>query len=255
MDETDRSTRDDVFKALADASRRTLLDLLFERDGQTLSELMVHLPMTRFGCMKHLQVLEDAGLITARKVGREKLHHLNPVPIQLVYDRWVGKYARGWTRALTGLKYTLEETGMTEQQAHVFAIFIRTTPEKLWQAITDGDLTRQYYYGARVESDWQPGSSYAYRAPDGSSLIDGEVVESDPPRRLVTTFRAGWADGMNSTVTFEIAPEGEVCKLTLTHVGLEPGSALAASVGDGWVRILSSLKTLLETGEPLAVAG
>jgi uncharacterized protein YndB with AHSA1/START domain/DNA-binding transcriptional ArsR family regulator len=254
MDEAELTTRDDVFKALADASRRTLLDLLFERDGQALSELQGHLPMTRFGCMKHLQVLENAGLITTRKVGREKLHYLNPVPIQLVYDRWVGKYARPWTRTLTGIKYALEEVGMTAKQAHVYEVFIRTTPERLWRALTDGEITRQYYYGARVESDWQPGSSYAYRGPDGGSMIDGEVVESDPPRRLVTTFRAAWADGSISTVTWEIAPAGEVCKLTLTHEGLDTATPLGQNVRDGWARIISGLKTLLETGEPLALA-
>ena len=254
MDEADRLSQDDVFKALADASRRLLLDLLQERDGQTLSELQVHLPMTRFGCMKHLQVLEDAGLITTRKVGREKLHYLNPVPIQLVYDRWVGKYARPWARTLTGLKYALEEIDMTNKPAHIFEIFIRATPEQLWQALTDGDLTAQYYYGARVESDWAPGSPYAYRGGDGSTMIDGTVVESDPPRRLVTTFRAAFAKDLTSTVTWEIAPAGSVCKLTLTHGDLDFESPLGLSVRDGWARILSGLKTLLETGQPLAIA-
>jgi uncharacterized protein YndB with AHSA1/START domain/DNA-binding transcriptional ArsR family regulator len=243
------------FKALADVSRRTLLDLLFERDGQTLSELQAHLPMTRFGTMKHLQVLEDAGLITTRKVGREKLHYLNPVPIQLVYDRWVSKYARGWTRTLTGLKYALEETGMTGKQAHVFEIFVRTTPERLWQALTDGDLTRQYYYNTRIESDWTPGSPYTLRDDGGTAVIDGEVLEIDPPRRLVTTFRAAWSQGAPSTVTWEIVPEGEVCKLTLTHEGIDPASQLGLSVRDGWARILSGLKTLLETGRPLSITG
>jgi uncharacterized protein YndB with AHSA1/START domain/DNA-binding transcriptional ArsR family regulator len=255
MGESERPTGDDVFKALADVSRRTLLDLLFERDGQALSELMAHLPMTRFGCMKHLQVLEDAGLITTRKVGREKLHFLNPVPIQLVYDRWVGKYARPWTRAMTGLKYALEETGMTGKQAHVFEIFIRTTPERLWQALTDGELTRQYYYGARVESDWRVGSPYAFRDEAGATMFDGEVLESEPPRRLVTTFRAAWTGDVPSTVTWEIAPEGEVCKLTLTHEGMDPASRLGLNVRDGWARIVSGLKTLLETGLPLSAAG
>ncbi len=254
MDETDRLLQDDVFKALADASRRTLLDLLFERDGQTLSELQVHLPMTRFGCMKHLQVLEDAGLITTRKLGREKLHYLNTVPIQLVYDRWVGKYARPWARTLTGLKYALEELDMTTKPAHIFEIFIRATPEQLWQALTDGDLTAQYYYGARVESAWTPGSPYAYRGADGSTMIDGTVVESDPPRRLVTTFRAAFADDSTSTVTWEIAPAGAACKLTLTHEGLDFTSPLGLNVRDGWARILSGLKTLVETGAPFAIA-
>ncbi len=100
---------DEVFKALADPTRRGLLDALFERDGQTLSELEGRLPMTRFGVMKHLRVLEEAGLVKTRKRGREKLHFLNPVPIRLVHDRWVSKYAQPWTAALSDLKQDLEK--------------------------------------------------------------------------------------------------------------------------------------------------
>jgi DNA-binding transcriptional ArsR family regulator len=100
---------DAVFKALADPTRRSLLDQLFERDGQTLSALERRLPMTRFGVMKHLRVLEEAHLVTTKKRGREKLHFLNPVPIKLVHDRWVSKYAEPWVAALTGLKTSIEE--------------------------------------------------------------------------------------------------------------------------------------------------
>jgi DNA-binding transcriptional ArsR family regulator len=100
---------DEVFKALADPTRRRLLDELFEEDGQSLSALEARLPMSRFGVMKHLKVLEEAGLVTTRRRGREKLHFLNPVPIQLIQDRWVSKYAQPWASALTGLKAELEE--------------------------------------------------------------------------------------------------------------------------------------------------
>ncbi len=100
---------DDVFKALADPTRRQLLDELFEEDGQSLSALEQRLPMSRFGVAKHLKVLEGAGLVTTRKRGREKLHYLNPVPIREVHDRWVSKYAEPWAAALTGLKKDLEE--------------------------------------------------------------------------------------------------------------------------------------------------
>jgi DNA-binding transcriptional ArsR family regulator len=100
---------DEVFKALADPTRRSLLDELFERDGQSLGELEGRLPMSRFGVMKHLKVLEEAGLVTTRKHGRQKLHFLNPVPIRLVYDRWVSKYAESWAAGLSRLKYDLEE--------------------------------------------------------------------------------------------------------------------------------------------------
>jgi uncharacterized protein YndB with AHSA1/START domain/DNA-binding transcriptional ArsR family regulator len=254
---------DEVFKALADPSRRTLLDLLFERDGRTLLELQARLPMTRFGVMKHLKVLEEAGVVTSRKVGRKKLHYLNPVPIQQVYDRWVGKYAAPWARALTGLKHTLEEgeESMDGKPAHVYEIYIRATPERLWQALIDGKLTRQYYFGCRVESDWRPGAPYRLVDDAGSTLVEGENIEVDPPRRLVQTFRATWASEVGrdgpSTVTWEIEPmgrAGETCRLTLVHDGIDPASARGKEIGAGWAQILSGLKTLLETGEPLVVS-
>src|SRR3954453_9688330 len=103
---------DEVFKALSDPTRRLLLDKLFGRDGQSLSALEGRLPMTRFGVMKHLKILEEAGLVVPRKRGREKLHFLNAVPIRLIHDRWVSKYAESWAAALTGLKRGLEEATM-----------------------------------------------------------------------------------------------------------------------------------------------
>jgi uncharacterized protein YndB with AHSA1/START domain len=251
---------DKVFKALADPSRRTLLDLLFERDGRTLGELYAPLAemMTRFGCMKHLAILEEAGLLTTRKVGREKHHFLNAVPIQQVYDRWVSKFSQSWTERLTALKYVLEEESVMSANApHVFQIFIRTTPEKLWQALTDGAISQQYYFGTRVESTWAVGATYHYASSDGSPQLAGEVIEIDPPRKLVMSFRVLWdATGdptVTSTVTYEITPLGPVCKLTLTHEGLELHSA-SAGLTEGWAQILSGLKTYLETGEPMPEA-
>ncbi|MDX1994620.1 MAG: SRPBCC domain-containing protein [bacterium] len=246
-----------VFKALADENRRKMLDLLFERDGQTLSELEAHFPMTRFGVMKHLQQLEDAGLLTTKKVGREKFHYLNTVPIQLAYDRWVSKYAQPWAQSLTGLKTLLEEPSMEQKPAatHIFHIFIRTTPEKLWQALTDGTFTQQYYFGTKVSSSWEKGAPYTYAYPNGETMIEGEVLESDPPRRLVTTFMPRWGADTSahpSKVVFEIEPRGEACKLTLTHEPVN-GHSLGSGIVEGWSEILSGLKSLLETGEPLVV--
>lgn len=246
-----------VFKALADASRRILLDALFATDGQTLAELQIRLPMTRFGVMKHLAILEEAGLVSTRKVGREKFHYLNPVPIQMVYDRWVDKYARRWTRPLTDLKAALEESTMSEKPNHVLEVFIRTTPEKLWQALTEGQFTSQYYFGTAVESTWQPGAPYHYRYPTGESMLEGEIVESNPPHKLVMTFRPTFTGGeealRTSTVTFEIQQLGPSCSLTLTHYGLNPDAGITQGIGSGWAQILSGLKTLLETGQPLLV--
>src|SRR5512134_2284877 len=157
---------DDVFKALADPTRRSLLDELFKQDGQTLTALEARLPMTRFGVMKHLRVLEEARLIVTRRRGREKLHFLNPVPIRLVHDRWVSKYTEPWAATLTGIKRQLEEGNMEK----VFEIYIKTTPERLWQAITDPDLRSKYSFGVRTESDWTPGSTYK-SAPVGGGPI------------------------------------------------------------------------------------
>src|SRR5262245_4637773 len=166
-----------VFKALADPHRRQILDLLFARDGQTLGELCAGFEtMTRFGVMKHLRVLEEAGLVTTRKAGREKLHYLNPVPIRLIHDRWISKYAAPWVEALGDLKSALE--GMTmDQPRHVFEVYIRTTPEQLWTAITSPEFTRRYFYATAVESEWQPGSPFRYRQDDGAIALSGEVLE------------------------------------------------------------------------------
>lgn len=258
-----------VFKALGDESRRKLLDLLFLKDGRSLSELEEHLPMTRFGVMKHLKLLKEAGLVTTRKSGRETLHYLNAVPIQMVYDRWVSKYSKGWARTLTELKYDLEEkisleaTKMAEAKTaetttQVFEIYIRTSAEKLWQAITDGDFTEKYYFGTRIESDLKAGSDFNYMEPDGNVMVGGKVVESDPPRKLVTTFNPNWAKGDNpdfpeTRVTYEIEQSGSSCKLSLVHEGLPADNPLTHSFFGGWSQILSGLKTLLETGEPLAI--
>lgn len=252
--------QEQIFKALADEHRRALLDMLFERDGQTLAELCAPLlpQMTRFGVMKHLQILEDAGLITTQKVGREKHHYLNPVPIQMVYDRWVSKYAQPWSQTLAGLKYTLEGGNMQAKPAHVMHIFIRTTPEKLWHALTDGEVSRQYYFNTRVTSTWELGAPYHYLQADGAPMIEGEVLEIHPPNRLVTTFRPLWGDAEaaqhTTRVVFEIEQMGDACKLTLTHHDLNSAIPLHEGLIEGWANIFSNLKSLLETGEPLHLA-
>src|SRR5438552_3450106 len=151
---------DEVFKARADPTRRSLLDELAREDGQTLNALQERFPMTRFGVMKHLKLLEEAGLVVTRRRGREKLHFLNPVPIRLVHDRWVSKYAEPWAAALGELKHSLEQPAKK-----VFELYIRTTPERLWEAITDPELRSRYDVGARIG--------------------EGENLEVDPPRRLV----------------------------------------------------------------------
>src|SRR3954454_19678590 len=174
---------DDVFRALADPTRRSLLDELYRQDGQTLSALEERLPMTRFGVMKHLKVLEEAGLVKTRRRGREKLHFLNAVPIRLVHDRRVSKYAEPWAAALSELKQNLEEEKTMEK---VFEIYIKTTPERLWEALTTNEQRARYTFGVGVTSDWQEGSRYeSGHARAGVSISEGENLEVDPPRRLV----------------------------------------------------------------------
>src|SRR3984893_6446205 len=181
---------DEVFRALADPTRRSLLDELFREDGQTLSALQGRLPMTRFGVMKHLKQLEEAGLVVTRRRGREKLHFLNPVPIRLVHDRWVSKYAEPWAAGLSGLKNELEE-----QMEKVFEIYIKTTPERLWEAITDPEIRSMYNFGARIDSNFTPGSRYEQSHPNGKTMLgEGENVVVEPPRRLVQTMRALWSE-------------------------------------------------------------
>jgi uncharacterized protein YndB with AHSA1/START domain/DNA-binding transcriptional ArsR family regulator len=245
---------DEVFRALADPTRRSLLDELFSHDGQTLSALERRLPMTRFGVMKHLRVLEKAGLVTTKRRGREKLHYLNPVPIRLIHDRWVSKYAEPWAATLSELKERLEDSTMEK----VFEIYIKTTPARLWAAITDPEMRSKYTFGLAVESDWTPGSTYQGVSPRAPGpIIEGENLEVDPPRRLVQSFNALWSDDVKSEgtsrVTWEIEQVEDSCRLTVTHDQLREGAN--EELYGGWMMILSGLKTLLETGEPLTTTG
>jgi uncharacterized protein YndB with AHSA1/START domain/DNA-binding transcriptional ArsR family regulator len=244
---------DAVFRALADPTRRSLLDELFTHDGQTLSALEQRLPMTRFGVMKHLRVLEEAGLVSTKKRGREKLHFLNAVPIRLVHDRWVSKYAEPWAAALSDLKHELEDRTMEK----VFEIYIKTTPERLWEAITDSEMRRKYTFGAVITSDWTPRSRYEGVGWGTSPIFEGENLEIDPPRRLVQSFRALWGEDVKregtSRVTWEIEPVGDSCRLIVTHDQLREDAN--DQLYGGWPMILSGLKTLLETGELLTTPG
>jgi uncharacterized protein YndB with AHSA1/START domain len=243
---------DDVFKALADPTRRLLLDELFKGDGKTLSALEEHLPMTRFGVMKHLKLLEKAGLVVTRRRGREKLHFLNVIPIRLIHDRWVSKYTEPWVAALSDLKYKLENKTMEK----IFEIYIKTTPERLWKAITDTDMRRKYTFGAVVTSDWTTGSRYE-GVGGGNPIFEGENLEVIPPRRLVQSFRALWGDDVKSEgtsrVTWEIQPVGDSCLLKVTHDQLAEHAN--NQLYGGWPMILSGIKTLLETGEMLTTPG
>ena len=242
-----------VFRALADGTRRALLDELFARDGQPLVSLTARHDMTRIAVAKHLKILEDAGLVVSRRRGREKLHYLNAVPIRLVHDRWVSKYTEPWAAGLAGLKRELED-----QMEKVFEIYIRTTPERLWEAITDPVIRTKYQFGASVESDWTVGSPYRLGQPASERpLTEGENLVVERPSRLVQTMRALWGPDAEragtSRVTWEIEPVGDSCRLTVVHDQLPPDAP--AELYGGWPMILSGLKTWLETGRTLTTPG
>jgi uncharacterized protein YndB with AHSA1/START domain/DNA-binding transcriptional ArsR family regulator len=244
---------DEVFKALADPTRRSLLDELFREDGQSLSSLEARFDITRFGVMKHLKQLEDAGLLVTRRRGREKLHFLNAVPIRLVHDRWVSKYAEPWAAELSDLKSRLESP-----MEKIFEIYIRTTPERLWEAITNAEIRSKYQFGTQVTSDFTPGSRFEMAHPRSGALLgEGVNIEVDPPRRLVQNMVALWGDDVKdegtTRITWEIEQVGDSCQLTVTHDQLREGAN--DQLYGGWPMILSGLKTWLETGELLTTPG
>jgi uncharacterized protein YndB with AHSA1/START domain len=243
-----------VFRALADPTRRELLDALFREDGQTLVSLTARFDMTRIGVAKHLGVLEEAGLVVTKRRGREKLHFLNVVPIRMIHDRWIDKYSERWAAGLIGLRDELEAA-----MEKVYEIYIRTTPERLWDAITSPETRARFQFGSRIDSDWTPGSSYKLTNPNagGRVLGDGINVELDPPHKLVQTFHAHWDDASDahgpSRVTWEIEPVGDSCRLLVTHDRL--ASDAPETLYGGWPMILSGLKTFLETGTTLTTPG
>ena len=241
-----------VFRALADPSRRRLLDNLSARNGQTLRELCADLDMARQSVSKHLAVLEAADLVITVRRGREKLHYLNAAPINDIADRWINRYHRERVGALADLKRALEDTAM-EQPSFAYTTYIRSTPERVWQALTDPAFTSRYW-GVEFESDWHVGSPITF-IQDGLTIADPEqvVLESEPCRRLSYTwhtFTPEWAaaNGFDdellaklaserrSKVTFHIeALDGNV-RLTVLHDDFDPGSTVAEMVREGWPR-------------------
>jgi uncharacterized protein YndB with AHSA1/START domain/DNA-binding MarR family transcriptional regulator len=244
-----------VFKALADPTRRQLLDRLHERNGQTLGELCGSLSMARQSTSQHLAVLEAANLISTSRQGREKLHHLNPVPLHDIQERWIDKFDRLRLRTLSEIRHSAEEHAMTAQPAYVYVTYIRATPEQVWRALTDADLTARYW-GHRNESDWAPGSTWQHVRTDGSGISDvtGTVIEAVRPDRLVLTF-PGSAEQREepSQVTFTIEQHEEIVRLTVRHEGL-PTEADHRAISAGWPAVMANLKSLLETGETLPQA-
>ncbi len=248
---------DEVFKAINDPGRRILLDKLFEHDGQSLGELCEHLPgMTRYGVMNHLRILEEANLVSTVKRGRSKYHYLNPVPIKLILDRWISKYAAPRVAAIAGIKTKAESGGARmEQPAHIYKSYIRASVDAVWNAITDGDQTVQYFYGTRVKSDWQVGSSMNYYDGNGALVSEGEIISIDPPKRIEFTFLALWdpeitAEGPCREV-WSVNDVNGMAELVIELYDVVPGGKTLDDFVNGFPYIVSGLKSLLETGQGL----
>jgi uncharacterized protein YndB with AHSA1/START domain len=261
------TNEDLVFRALADPSRRRLLDRLILENGQTQIELCAGLHMTRQSVTKHLTILEEANLITSIRRGRVKLHYLNPVPIHEFAERWIHRFEEPRLSALSNLKKVLEDTTM-DRPEFVYTTYIKTTPELLWQALTDNSFTEQWWK-TTFETDWKVGSPMIWKF-NGVSIANPEqvVLEYDPFKRLAYTwhtftpeltksfqmdedFAKKIANEHRARASFEITPMGDVVKLTIVHDDFEPGSDVVKMVTNGWPPLISSLKSLLETGEIL----
>ncbi len=246
---------DPIFKALADPSRRQILDLLKAQPGLNVADLTEHFSFSRFAVMKHLRVLEGANLVVSRREGRSRQLFLNAIPIQTVHDRWMSSFSAHWASSLTQFKAQLEQGESTMSTPdQVYVVYIRTTAEKLWQALTEPELTRQYFHGTDFQSQLTMGSTIEYRLPDGDSTrvaVSGEIFEIEPPRRLGYTFRFMSNDDPHTRVRYAIDPVGEMVKLTVTHEGFGGETTTYRDTLEGWPPILSGLKTLLETGQPL----
>ena len=267
-----RMTDDDrAFKALADPTRRFLLDALFTRDGRTLTELESELEMTRFGVMKHLKVLEEAGLVVSRRSGREKFHYLNPVPIRLIHDRWIDKYTEPRAAALADLKAELEGTTVSSTTidstitTQLYRVYIKASAKAVWDAITTPEWSQKYGYGGYVSYDLRAGGDFSVQADEQGQaggmpgdLLVGTVIEAVEPTRLVQTWHPIWSPDFaaepETRLTFELQETDGITCLTVTHE--LAGAPLAAGMvggkvegaGGGWSEVLSDLKTLLETG-------
>lgn len=248
---------DTVFKALADPGRRLLLDRLRQDNGQTLGQLCECLEMARQSVSQHLAVLESANLISTVRSGRLKLHYLNPVPLQEIQHRWIQEFEYPRLRALRVLKQQAEEAEMAAtngKPSFVYVTYIHSSPEKVWEALTDADLTAEYWGHSNV-SDWQAGSRWEHRRTDGSGIADvvGEVIEATPPRRLIMTFGSADETGPPSVVRIDIEPHQDIVRLTVTHDDIADASDYE-SASAGWAAVLSNLKSLLETGRVLPQA-
>ena len=247
-----------VFKALADDSRRMLLDALFCEDGQNLQALCRNVDISRQGLSKHLRVLEDAGLVITEFQGREKKHYLNPVPIHEVTERWIAKYARDQLVAVSALKQALEGEAMNKNE-FAYETYINAPQDRVWEALTNAEFTSKYFYATHVESTWETDASVNYRYASGDVAVEGKVVEVDPPNKLVITWHVLYDEAAKteepSRVTFSLQETEGQTKLRIVHDQFPENTVLLSRISEGWPWIFASLKSLLETGRALPIPG
>ncbi|SDT29486.1 ArsR/SmtB family transcription factor [Actinoplanes derwentensis] len=252
---------DKVFKALADPTRRRLLDDLRAETGQTLGRLCARLAMTRQSVTQHLGVLEEANLVSSVRRGRERLHYLNPVPLQDVRNRWIASFEEPRLRVLDTIRREAEQPRRQKEDSsmrpdYVYVTYIHATPERVWETLLSADLTGDFW-GHRNVSDWRPGSPWEHVRIDGSGVADagGVVLEVEPPDRLVMTFgEPGAVPGPESSVvTFLIERYQDIVRLTVTHANLQSDDDVTA-ISFGWPAVMANLKSLLETGQVLPQA-
>lgn len=255
---TETADLDRVFKALADPTRRKLLDSLRQRNGQSLRALGAEVDMARQSLTQHIDLLVAADLVVVVREGRERRHYLNPAPIHEIQSRWVRDFDQPHLSMLHGIKKEAEKDSMTTNETfpdHVYATYIHATAQQVWDALTDPLATSRYWHGMANTSDWAPGSTWTHTKPDGTHDIWGRVLESEPPHRLAFTFQptAQPLDDPGSTVTYLIEEAEGVTRLTITHTGL-PDPDTLAGITRGWATVAASLKSYLETGSPLPEA-
>lgn len=250
------SDNDMVLMALSHPGRRALLDALHERDGQSVTDLGQALPkLGRHAVLKHLGILEDAGLVTSHKAGRTRLCYLNTTPLVALAQRWLDDYALGWGQALTRLKNTSErrpET-MTTTPLHRHAIVIDASPERVWTALTQECAS--WFFATTLNSSLEPGSDYTYTYSDGRLAAEGKIIVADPNKRLEMTFSPTWDDAVTPEVPFRmvwsLAAQGGATLLTVEHYDLDPSTETARQVGPGSLFLISNIKTWIETGQPM----
>jgi len=213
--------------------------------------------MARQSATQHLDILEQANLVVVVRRGRERLHYLNPAPIQELQERWISEFDIPRLQALSAIGHQAEENAMTEDRTaiptYVYVTYIRASAEQVWRALTDADLTAQYWGHANI-SDWRPGSTWEHRRVDGSGVADvnGTVITAEPPTRLAITFEDAPDEAPRdpSIVTFLVEPHQDIVRLTVTHENL-PNQEMLKGISSGWPAVLGNLKSLLETGAVL----